>query len=224
MYSVFKYKTINPSKLMSFGFQKQDCQYVYKTYILNNQFCLHIYIKDTNNIKTKLIDVDTNEEYIQHLIPNNTGSFIGKINASCQNILQEIADKCFDNTVFKSNEAALITEYIKNKYNDELEFLWDKFPDNAIARRCDNKKWYLVILTVSRRKLGADSDDIIEILDLRLLPEQLDTLIDNKKYFAGYHMNKKHWYTICLDGSINIEEIYKRIDESYMLANKGAHR
>ena len=36
----------------------------------------------------------------------------------------------------------------------------------------------------------------------------------------GYHMNKKHWFTICLDGSIAIEEIFCRIDESFALAKK----
>jgi len=33
-------------------------------------------------------------------------------------------------------------------------------------------------------------------------------------------MNKKHWYTVCLDGSVNIGEILRRIDESYGLAFK----
>ncbi len=31
-------------------------------------------------------------------------------------------------------------------------------------------------------------------------------------------MNKKHWYTIRLDGSISLQEIFMRIDESYILA------
>ena len=38
-------------------------------------------------------------------------------------------------------------------YCDELEFLWQKFPDNAVWRRKDNKKWYGALLTVSKEKL-----------------------------------------------------------------------
>lgn len=49
---------------------------------------------------------------------------------------------------------------------------------------------------------------------------QLEETIDNKRYFSGYHMNKKNWYTICLDGSIDNDEIFKRIDISYELAKK----
>ena len=34
---------------------------------------------------------------------------------------------------------------------------------------------------------------------------------------AGYHMNKEHWNTIALDGSVSEDELLSLIDESYML-------
>ena len=33
----------------------------------------------------------------------------------------------------------------------------------------------------------------------------------------GYHMNKRHWNTVCLDGSIPRGEIERMIDNSYAL-------
>lgn len=33
----------------------------------------------------------------------------------------------------------------------------------------------------------------------------------------GYHMNKKHWNTVILDGSIPANEIRRMIDNSYLL-------
>ena len=36
----------------------------------------------------------------------------------------------------------------------------------------------------------------------------------------GWHMNKKHWYTMILDGSVERRELFRRIDESYRLAVK----
>jgi predicted DNA-binding protein (MmcQ/YjbR family) len=38
---------------------------------------------------------------------------------------------------------------------------------------------------------------------------------------AGYHMNKEHWNTITLDGSIPKEELLTWIDESYALVMQG---
>ncbi len=51
-------------------------------------------------------------------------------------------------------------------------------------------------------------------------PEDIDALVDGKKYLPGYHMNKRHWVTICLDGSTCQEEIFCRIAESFALALK----
>lgn len=45
-----------------------------------------------------------------------------------------------------------------------------------------------------------------------------------EKYEAvlpGYHMNKRHWNTIVLDGTIPQDEIQEMIDESYTLVVKG---
>jgi predicted DNA-binding protein (MmcQ/YjbR family) len=36
----------------------------------------------------------------------------------------------------------------------------------------------------------------------------------------GYHMNKKHWNTIILDGSVPDKEIFSWIDHSYNLVAK----
>ena len=38
---------------------------------------------------------------------------------------------------------------------------------------------------------------------------------------AGYHMNKKHWNTVVVDGSLPKSELQKMIDESYRLVVKG---
>jgi predicted DNA-binding protein (MmcQ/YjbR family) len=41
----------------------------------------------------------------------------------------------------------------------------------------------------------------------------------------GYHMNKKHWNTIYVDGSVSDKEIFSWIDHSYKLvSNKRKNR
>lgn len=124
------------------------------------------------------------------------------------------------NSIWKNDYTKKVISYVHHTYGDELEFLWPKFPNNAIWRRKDSGKWYAALLSVSKKKLGIDSDDIVEIIDLRVDPEILTFLVDNKKYYPGYHMNKRHWCTIILDGSVTLEEIYARIDESFVLARK----
>jgi predicted DNA-binding protein (MmcQ/YjbR family) len=40
----------------------------------------------------------------------------------------------------------------------------------------------------------------------------------------GYHLNKSHWNTIILDGSVSEQELCKMIDHSYELVFKGLKR
>lgn len=42
----------------------------------------------------------------------------------------------------------------------------------------------------------------------------------HKAVTAGYHMNKKHWNTVNLDGTIPEDLIFKWIDDSYNLVLK----
>ena len=213
-----KDKKIDLKKLEEFGFKLIDNSYCYHTSLLKNQFKMTIKINLDNSIFTEIIDTETNEPYVLHLLEMKRSGYSEKVYKAYSQILEKIQKECFEDEIFKANYTKEIVAYIKNKYRDELEFLWEKSPKNAVVRRKSSKKWYAVILTVSKRKLNLDSDEIIEVINLHNRVEEIEKLIDNKKYFPAYHMNKKHWCTICLDGTVELKEIYKLIDISYELA------
>lgn len=218
--TIFKNKKVNQSKLVPFGFKQKGSSFLYERSFSESDFKLIVTITMEGEITAEVFDTLLNEPYILHLVDGSTGSFVGKIKEEYKEILTEIAKHCYENDVFKSVQAKEIIDYVKNKYADELEFLWEKFSNNAIWRRKDTGKWYGALLTVSKRKLGFESDEIVEIIDLRVQPDELDSLIDNKVYFPGYHMNKKRWCTIILDYSVSSEEIFNRLSQSYSLAVK----
>ena len=186
---------------------------------MDDEFKLTISISNKGAIDTELIEIASGEEYVLHRTSAG-GSFVGSVKAEYQAILQDIANNCFDTEVFQSASAKEVICYIRKTYQDELEFLWPKSPGNAIFRRKNSKKWYAALLTIQKNKLGLPSDEPIEILDLRNLPEKVAALVDGQKFFPGYHMNKKYWLTVCLDGSVPFEEIKTLIDESFLLAVK----
>ena len=120
---------------------------------------------------------------------------------------------------FKSSQAQELITYVANQYGRDLEFLWERFSDNAIWRREDNGKWFGALLTVKRNKIiPGDDDSLIEILDVRCAPDVIDFIVDKKKIFPGWHMNKRHWITIVLDGRMDMPQIYSLLDNSYELA------
>ena len=213
-----KDKKIDFKKLEEFGFKLIDNSYYYQTLLLKNQFKMSVKISLDNSIFTEIIDTETNEPYVLHLLEIKRSGYSEKIYKAYSEILEKIKKVCFEDEIFKANYTKEIVAYVKNKYGDELEFLWEKSPKNAVVRRKSSNKWYAVILTIPKRKIGLESDEVIEVINLHNIPKEIEKLIDYKRYFPAYHMNKKHWCTICLDGTIELKEIYKKIDISYELA------
>lgn len=64
--------------------------------------------------------------------------------------------------------------------------------------------------------------DTFESINLKCHPE---LAIERRERYAavkpGYHMSKKHWNTIMIDGSIPDDVLYSWIDESYDLVVRG---
>lgn len=216
---IFKRKKCNTEKMSAYGFIRKDGKWIYKTDIIDGAFRLYVFVSENGDADTDLIELENGEPYVLYKT-NASGAFVGEIRAAIEAALTDIANACYEPSVFKTNQAQMAIEYVRETYGDELEFLWEKFSDNAVWRRKDSQKWYGAILTVSGRKLGLDTDKILEIIDLRMKAENRNDILSRGHYYPGWHMNKKSWYTIVLDGSIPDEEIKLRITESYELAKK----
>ena len=214
----FKNKSVNLEKLIRYGFKPAGKKYVYTTEIFDNQFKMTVKIAESGEVETELFDLEAEEIYTLHLVAEASGEFVGRVRSEYENVLQEICEKCFDSSIFGGQFIKKVIEYAREMYGDELEFLWERYPDAAVLRRKDNQKWYALFMTISKRKLGLDCDESAEIIDLRFDVDKLPQTVDGKRYFPGYHMNKKHWITMLLDGSVHIEQILKYLDESYKLA------
>ncbi len=212
-----KDKLIDYDKLLKYGFIQENGTYLYKTKLHNGEFELKVTVEN-NKMTSKVIDLMNEDEYILVDIKDSTGEFVGNLRKEYEEELQNIIEKCTVPNIFKSKQAKEIIKYVKEKYNGELEYLWKKFPENAIWRNKRNNKWYGLLLVISERKLGLESDKIIEIIDLRYSKDNIKEIIDNNKIFPGYHMNKESWITIRLNGDMNTKKILELIDNSYKLS------
>ncbi len=215
----FDGSSVNLKSLSAYGFIKENNLYIYTTDILNGQFEMSVKIEQNGEIDTCVTDKLLGDEYILHLTESE-GSFVGAVREEYEKILNDIRKNCYIGGNFDNALVKRIEEYAMSKYGDCLEFLWEKSPDSAVLRRKDSGKWYAVIMTVGMDRLGFDSNSRICIIDLHAHPERTGEIVDGVGYLPGYHMNKKSWYTIRLDGSVGIEEIFPLIDESYSLAVK----
>ncbi len=216
---IFRRKKVVPEKLSDYGFEENCGNYLYHTGIMNGDFSLCVTVDKNGNVDTCLIEANSGEEFTLYKT-NASGAYIGDVRNAISDVLADISAKCYQPSIFKNPQTLRLIEHVSETYGDELEFLWEKFDDNAIWRRKDTGKWYGAILTVAKNKLVGFSSYIAEIVDLRVQPEKLGELLDKENYYPGWHMNKKSWYTVILEDEISDEELFAGVRESYRLAVK----
>ena len=124
--------------------------------------------------------------------------------------------------MYKNSQTTRIIEWIKAKYGVEPEFLWpERFPDYAIFRHEDNRKWFALIGIVSSESLGFKDDEKVEIINLKFDKNQAYDFAESNDYiFPAYHMNKNNWITVLLDGALSDELAFELIEKSYRLSGE----
>lgn len=110
-----------------------------------------------------------------------------------------------------------VTDYIKKKYGASPEYLWKRYPDYAVFRHEDNNKWFALTASVPGLKLGLSGENPIDVINLKIDDVLLrDMLIREAGIMPAYHMNKLHWVTVLLDGTVSGQRIYDLIETSFM--------
>ena len=110
-----------------------------------------------------------------------------------------------------------ILAYVREKFGTEPEYPWARYPHYAVLRHQQGRKWYALIMDVPPDRLGLAGDGPVEIINLKS-DGVLDLLISGTPgILPAYHMDKRHWVSILLDGGITPEELFALIDASHAL-------
>ena len=102
----------------------------------------------------------------------------------------------------------ILREYVIQKPSVTEGF---PFGDSTIVFKVNGKVFLLVSL---------DSDPLQ--FNVKCDPEKAIELREDHpgSVLPGYHMNKKHWNTIIVDGVLSKKQILEMVDSSYELVNK----
>lgn len=110
-----------------------------------------------------------------------------------------------------------IAELARERYSAEEEHLWARSPSDAILRRRDNGKWFAVLMTVSRARLGLDGEGSVGVMNVKCDELLIGSLLANDFVLPAYHMNKRKWISVLLDGSADMSFIGNCLQMSYEL-------
>ncbi len=119
-----------------------------------------------------------------------------------------------------------VVEHIKSQYGVGPDFLWKDDFDNGAFRHPKTKKWFAVLMmNIAEQKVtGEPSDRIVDIINFKSDPAFTCLIVDRKKFFGGYHMNKENWVSIILDGRVNLDEIKPLVDYGFTIIDERANK
>ena len=115
---------------------------------------------------------------------------------------------------FADREAVL--RFAAEQYGTVPEYPWARSPESAVLR-CGNGKWYGLVMPVRREKLGLEEEGVSDVLNVKCDPLMIGSVLMQKGFFPAYHMNKAHWISVLLDGSVPLDRVTAALQMSYAL-------
>jgi len=217
--NIFKRAIFDFDKLEKYGFAKSDGLWHYTELFMESDFKAVINITSQGALSGKVYEVATDDEYLPLRVENMEG-FAGEVRTEYIKILEDIKAKCCRINYFVSAQANRIAQFIFQTYGDLPVFPWDKFNRHGVFKNPASQKWYALILCIDKSKLNPKLLGEVEVMNIKLNEDKILQLHKQEGFYPAYHMNKKSWITIVLDGSVTDSVLFDLINESHAFSLK----
>lgn len=110
-----------------------------------------------------------------------------------------------------------VLAYAREHLGTEPSYLWpDKHPSFGVLRHSSGR-WFGMIMRLDYEKVGVDKHGECGVLNVKANPELIDALVTRTGFSRGYHMNKTHWVSVRLDGSVELDDVWDLLHDSFRL-------
>ena len=204
-------------RLRRYGFADAGEGLSYSEVFLDSAFRAELTVSRSGHVSGRVIDLDTGEEYAAIRNERYTGAFVGSVREAYADLLGRVADACFIERPFDSDQANRIAAQILERWGETPDC---PFSDDAgLVFRCpNNRRWYAIVMNVERRKLqGETGKDFVDVMNVKIEEEKLEQLLAEPGVHVCYHMNKKKWVSIVLDGTVTDGRIMELLATSRAL-------
>lgn len=217
---IFRQMKPDPDALRAYGFRTSAEGHNYSETFLEGQFRADIRITEEGMVHGQVIDLESGEEYAAVHMRSRRGAYVAQVRAAYETVLQNIADACFIREPYLYPQTQRIVNYFAETYSEPPDHPFTKWPAYSVLRNPENRKWYGIIMPLRRSALtgdseaDADTDPIVEVLNVKVVPETIPSLLQQTGIFPVYHMNRKHWVSIVLNDSVPDAEIIRLLEVS----------
>lgn len=96
---------------------------------------------------------------------------------------------------------------------------WPRYPGHVVLRHPSSGKWVGVVMAVPRSRIGLSGEEEVRILNVKLEPALVSGLRGQEGFAPAYHMNKAHWLSVRLDGSVPSDQVKALLEMSFALVS-----
>lgn len=113
-----------------------------------------------------------------------------------------------------------LAEYLTDTYGIAGEHLFARYPGFQVFRHSSNQKWFAVLMDIPRKNLGLEGSGEISVVNLKCDTRMIGSFRKEPGIFPGWHMNKAHWLSVALDGTVEEEKLRFLVEMSHELTKK----
>lgn len=217
-------------KLIDYGFKADNCanSLVYRDSFMDGALTavvsVHFSSSGDTSVICQALDADTGDDYALINIASSTGAYVGAARHEYRALLERIAEECFYDVPFCSDQANRLAGMIENTYSVLPENPFSNADHVGVFRDPYSGKWFGLIMQIEKGKLLNEPDTVpVEIINVKIDPDQLSELLKEPGIYPCYHMNKKKWISIALDDSLGDDRVFELIRKSYELIHPNRH-
>lgn len=89
--------------------------------------------------------------------------------------------------------------YIAGTYAVEADRPWAKYPEYLVFRHGGNRKWFALVMKVSRKALGLLGDGTLDVVNVKCDSRLAGSFREMPGIYPAYHMSKASWLSVSLE-------------------------
>lgn len=129
--------------------------------------------------------------------------------------------------------ARTLARWVDDRFEAPGHHLFKQYPEYTVFRHRNRDgsdgPWFLLVCNIDYRQIGVEHrTGEVFVAVVKADPRLVDELSDRPGYARGWHMNKSHWLSILLDGTVPMSDIHDLVRGSYVLTKpsnpKGSDR
>ena len=205
---VFARSTPDRKALLAYGFSPDGDALRFSGDVADGEFRVEVSVLADGGVTSRVIEVDTGDEYLPIFAEAHVGAYVGRVREEYAAFLRRIAEKCFVRAPFSTPQANRLAAQIAAEYGEREDRPFAKYPDCASFRAAATGKWYALVMPVKKGVLAGekdapDADANVEVVNLKARAEDIPDLTAIRGIYPSYHMNKKYWISVLLDGTVD---------------------